>query len=238
MITIIKQVFLKSGYECKEINNVHILKHKEDDKKQYWIIVEDDVANIIEKQPSYFKLCKQVYQYEDVDKNLSMLILWNTKEGDIDKLILKNTKMEIEENPFFFKKYALAYSTKEIEDLKRNISDKDCYEFIIKQAIDNEIFDRYKVNTSDQTWEALLYRIMIKLPFLPVVMENDASLQPLFKEKDEAVAAKHLSSIDKLIDTEFDSVLSGDLDINKADSKIFNKLKSLLGEDIHGNQNQ
>ncbi|EGO9047158.1 hypothetical protein DWT97_02335, partial [Enterococcus faecalis] len=101
-----------------------------------------------------------------IDKNLSMLIC--LKNNHIESLSKYKKIFEIEEDPYFFKKYLLSYN-EDFEKTKKYILNGENINITINNIInDVEKFNQYKLGTD--TDDAKLYEIctklMTKIPFI------------------------------------------------------------------------
>ena len=151
---------------------IKILKRKDNNKFEYFVIVElTDLNNVIkEKQLDYLKVLKTTIKDKEVDKNSTLLICFKNESlplrADVYKKIL-----EIEEDPYYFRKLILPYTQQQLEQI-RDISNFDS---IIKEP---RKFEEFKKECKSQKLTNSLYEIVsqlyIKLPFfkLPTISET------------------------------------------------------------------
>ena len=186
MINIINMLFEHYGFSGKEINNGYFYTKKT--TPDYWVVIKEDVNTLLENQKDYFTRSKELCQEDALDKNISMLVLWETA-GTIEREQFKRKKMNLEEDPYYFKKYVLGYSKQELLDLEGKIKDNngDAVDFIERNIISKETFNLYKPEPFVKEWYSLLYRIAIKIPFLRIKISESQGLESLFAQNDSAL---------------------------------------------------
>ena len=145
----------------------------------------------IYKQSELFDTCKQVNKNSALDKNISMLVLWETG-GDLDIGEMKKKIMMVEEDPYFFKKHVLYFSSEEYDSLKTALGKESLHNFLQKNIALQDVFVKYKENPLSQGWRPLLYRIAIKIPFIDIDIGSSDGLTSLFEKN--SLASKTLSS--------------------------------------------
>ena len=115
------------------------------------------------------------------DKNTSILLLINL---DSEKIAEDDERfVQIENDPLYFKKYVLTYTTKAFSTLMQKINSMEV-RALEDVVMNNHIFVDL---TCNEEYAKLLYTIVHKLPFVPVHIEkmlriiiiNCHSLQPL-----------------------------------------------------------
>lgn len=170
------------------VGDVLVFSAKESDiKTVYWLVIqESDLDSLIDRQSELFDKCKKINQSSAMDKNISMLILWETG-GKIDLAEMKKKVMTVEEDPYFFKKHVLYYSSHELETLKSEMEGVSSYGFLQKNIVSQDVFAKYKVNPLAQGWQSLLYRIAIKMPFVDFCIGSSGGLASLFEINDKKV---------------------------------------------------
>jgi len=184
MLNIINALFEHYGFIGEEIKNGYFYTRKS--VSDYWVVIKEDVDTLLEKQMDYFKECKTLCSEDSLDKNLSMLVLWETA-GTIEREQFKRKKMNLEEDPYYFKKYVLGYSMQELHDLKEKIKNDNVVDFIERNIISKETFGLYKPKPFVKEWYSLLYRIAIKVPFLRIKISESQGLESLFAQNDTAL---------------------------------------------------
>lgn len=156
-----------------------------------------------EKKESLKKLLYDSIEDDDdkkaLDKNLSAVYVI---EVDDSKKFYddRNLIYDIEESPYFFKRYILAYTQIQANDLvdkmgKNGISFDKISDEDLSKLVDD--FDEYKnlmKNKGDGYYE-LLVRLFCKLPFLNYTTSNEISIDSLEKKIEGSVEKKGLSLI-------------------------------------------
>lgn len=183
MYNIINELFNNCGFSPKDVDNYKLYSNNEaDDKTSFWLVIEkSNLDSLIENQFTLLSNCQKVCQHPSLEKNLSMLVLWDTK-GRISLDEMKNKVMTVEENPYFFKKYVLYYSPDEFESLNLAMEGMNLYGFLKSQIPSQETFSAYKVNPiSQKSWQPLIYRIAMKLPFVGIDIDVSDGLKSLME---------------------------------------------------------
>lgn len=139
-----------------------------------------------------------------LDKNLSAVYVI---EVDDSKKFYDNRNLiyDIEESPYFFKRYILAYTKNQVNDLvdkmsKNGISLDRINDDDLSKLVDN--FDEYKklMNNKGDGYYELLVRLFCKLPFLNFTTSNEISIDSLDKKIEEEIKEEGLSPIyDRLL---------------------------------------
>lgn len=208
MIDLIESLFDSSEFISKKIEDCRLYSYKEtSEKAAFWLVANvKDLAPLLRRQDKLFDACKKIGQHHALDKNISMLVLWETG-GDQKINNMKRRIMSAEEDPYYFKKNILYYSSSELKLLKDKVGDTHIYDFLKKEVISTETFAEYKQNPTDQTWQSLLYRIVIKLPFIKIEIEEEAGgLNSLFALNASELNARGLADFDKSLSKTLDSV--------------------------------
>lgn len=140
-----------------------------------------------------------------LDKNLSAVYVI---EVDDSKKFYDNRNLiyDIEESPYFFKRYILAYTKNQVNDLvdkmsKNGISLDRINDDDLSKLVDN--FDEYKklMNNKGDGYYELLVRLFCKLPFLNFTTSNEISIDSLDKKIEEEIKEEGLSPIyDRLLE--------------------------------------
>lgn len=105
-----------------------------------------------------------------IEKNMYLI---SCLKSDAKK-ISNNEILEIEEDPYFFKKSIIRYSESDVSKLEINSinSIKPYSDFIIKTISDEEGFTKYKENVSAYPEYNISLEIMMALPFLNIFTET------------------------------------------------------------------
>lgn len=193
---------LFEGSEFSKINlqdSVYLFSSTKENRSAYWLVLEvSSPIQALKGQANLFSQCKEAVQDKALDKNISLLILWNTG-GDLNQVDMKQQIMRVEEDPYFFKKYVLYFSTEELKYLVNSLNQTSLHSFLHDHLTLTTTFSEYKKNPiSQESWKPLLYRISIKLPFISVPTEESRSLDSLFRQNDQVVLEHRDQSLAQL----------------------------------------
>lgn len=167
----ITKLFDQFNYKLiDEADDISFIKHK--DYADFWIIVNAVNAFKLEDQETIAGKAKATIfdQHKEAEKNTSLLVLLEVEqisEGILDTII------EIENDPFYFKKYVLAYTTKSSKETIEKFSPENFSSILMQPQNFQALKDEAEVSDPYH----LLYSIAHKLPFLMTdVKMQDASL--------------------------------------------------------------
>nr|WP_242551194.1 ABC-three component system middle component 1 [Enterococcus hulanensis] len=136
----------------------------------YLVIFTKEISEyfLTKQTPEYFNAIKTIEKGYDerIDKNLSMLIC--LKDRDIESTSKYKKIFEIEEDPYFFKKYLLSYND-DFDKIKNELVKGESINDTINNIInDVQIFNQYKDGKDIE--EVKLYdvctKLMTKIPFI------------------------------------------------------------------------
>lgn len=190
MRDILEKIFLQNNFikDPHEISDYYINKGKSENYLVYYLnsFTKEDIDKILGE--NFIELQKY-----DKEKKSNTSIIFVTKIED--KYLNEEEKklvFEIEEDPFYYKKYLLWYTEEELvnisnysEDITNKIVNKDIFKDM-KNAMEGNINYTNEIHSYE-----LLCRIFIKLPFL--------SLENIYHEDEENEMDKLLSNIDAIM---------------------------------------
>ena len=135
MKTIINSIFSQLGLINTELEIGSFYSFDDINKKSYWLIIEtDNLINVIENQANYFEEAKKIINNEWFDKNVNLLILHRVENFEnFQSLVL-----EIEEDPYLFKKQIILYNDYEVEKLNQALEQQQQN---LKGFIENKILN-------------------------------------------------------------------------------------------------
>lgn len=149
-------------------------------KNNYFLLLfvnsVSELKLILDKQSRYFFLLKEFFsELQEVDKNTSMIIFLRTTELNYESLVL-------EEDPYYFKKYILPYTSEQF----RSFSDEYSNQFDelgIKNVLDDvisdvDLFTEFKSNPEDLSVFNFVSKLFVKIPILkfPIDIDKDVYL--------------------------------------------------------------
>ncbi len=190
MIRMINELFESYNYIANNVSDdLYLATDESSAKTVFWLVIqESDLGSLVDKQSELFDACKQVNKNSALDKNISMLVLWETG-GDLDIGEMKKKIMMVEEDPYFFKKHVLYFSSEEYDSLKTAMGEESLHNFLQKNIALQDVFVKYKENPLSQGWQPLLYRIAIKMPFVDFNIGFSDGLASLFENNEERIKA-------------------------------------------------
>lgn len=234
MNELIAQLFEAYGYTNAPIGNYTLFKSNAQSRKtDFWLVVTaEQLSSIRASQASLFEECSQIETSPELDKNLSMLILWDTGVN-LQLHTMKKQLIAIEEDPYFFKKHVLYFSNVELTELQMQIDGQPITEFFNNYIPSQEAFQTYKNNSMIQSWQALMYRMAMKVPFININVNENESLESLFSQNQAALSAHTDDSLDGFNEALF-SIDLDDLDDIGAEV-LLTRLSPLVEESEDGN---
>lgn len=193
IIDLIINEFQKAGYRIIAVNDDIFLKHKE--YGDFWIIHYCYDFDLKEQEDIYNRSKETLPEYKEADKNTSLLIVMNTRQADDT---LRKRIVDIENDPFLFKKYVLVYNDKELGNLQKVIAGKE----ISKLIMERDVFQKLKDESVQDGIGCyhLLYSLAHKLPFMMAdvkPMDSDGLINTYqAKDDNDAMAYEWLKNIE------------------------------------------
>lgn len=222
MIDLINSIFQAAELEEKPNTNfkTYILK----EQKNYWVIVQydgDSINKVLNDQIEIFVKTKELVQESTFDKNANLLILNRVPKLEDVKF---DNLLQIEENPYHFKKSILYYTDEELKNLNIAIGESNALTTIETLILKDEIFEHHKTNFDTNSFESLIYRIAIKIPFIKIGITQTNNLKSLEEINKRSIGNNQLNEI-----LEQDFFMLNDEDFSAMTNEfIFEKLKAIL----------
>ena len=124
---------------------------------------------------------KQDFHQPDMDKNTTLII---KSLRDDNESVNLSAKVQIEDNPYYFKKYVFSYSKVEekhaidfvIEKKKSDSESEPVSSIIQKYLFSTDMFTKYKSNTDDAATYKYFSELCIKIPFLPLEVTSSSEM--------------------------------------------------------------
>lgn len=181
MNEVITNIFQSFGYCQIESGEVSLFKSNLID--DYWVVFTGKPKDIDhELQAELLTLCKKVCKDRSLEKNVNLLCLWQV---DIINHSTISELHYLEEDIHYFKKHVLYYTPEELQSFSIMLKVKPVSELFTNYMINSEVFNRYKSEVNNGSWESLLYRVGIKLTFLPVKCEVGEDISNLYASHQE-----------------------------------------------------
>lgn len=220
MIEIVSKLFEGGNYEEKHSSDIKIFSLKE--KYNYWVVVSLDILNQIrDDQIELFIKAKQIINQPQFDKNANLLIL--NKVNSLEK-VNKDYLLQVEEDPFHFKKCIIYYTDEELAKLKEAIGNLPVTEFVESMILKEEVFTAHKQSFDDNQYQSLLYRIAHKMPFIKINIKQVDSLSSLEEINKNAIGENALNN---LLESDFYTLSNDDFNTMTSES-ILKKLQTIL----------
>ncbi len=233
MKSIIKKIFNDNGFSDITIENP-----VEGNQTEFWANYSDNAVNfylvlfldeikedfLTNEVPAYFNAIKQleVGYDERMDKNLSMLVCVKMENEMIQEIPEKI--FEIEEDPYFFKKYVITYNENNCNELKSQFDTMhESSNDILNRIINNsKMFLSYKMNESNNftSLYEISTKLMIKIPFMKLEKRLE-ELENLNEKIDEELFGKNLLAFKNSL-----------LKFNENDERIIDEVLSITEDDI------
>lgn len=222
MIELINRIFVAAALEEKPNTDFKIYILKE--QKNYWVIAQydgNDINNVLEDQIELFVKTKELVKESTFDKNVNLLIL--NKVLKLEDVKFDNL-LQIEENPYHFKKSILYYTDEELKNLKAVIGESNALTSLESLILRDEIFEQHKTSFDTNSFESLIYRIAIKIPFIKIRITQTNNLKSLEEINKNSVGHNLL---DEILEKEF--FILNDEDFSTISNEtILEKLKAIL----------
>lgn len=202
MITIINNLFSQLGLVNSELEIGSLYTFEDINKKTYWLIIEtDNLNNVIENQSNYFEQAKNRINNEWFDKNVNLLVLHKVENFDN----IQSSVLNIEEDPYLFKKQIILYKDTERENLNRAIEAEEntIKNFIENKILDEAIFKIHKENINNNDYESLLYRLAHKIPFIKLNIIQENGLEALTDNNTQKIESGSYGQLNRFIEQNF-----------------------------------
>ena len=188
--------FKTYGYEihwrCQDLNFI-VLKHSV--YNDFWILTSEFDINERQKQLSAVYNDNVCSEYPSALKNTSLLYVKKQNTVDLDKE--DKCIIEVEKNPYHFKKYVLAYTDAAFNNFIKLFDIRKNEFSISKELMKKDNFEKLKEENSFGPYH-LLYSIAHKLPFavIDVMLKKFDSGEPVFTDEEDTIV-ESLSSYDE-----------------------------------------
>jgi hypothetical protein len=175
MKEILQQIFTSKQFKVKNdaILDYDCLIAANYEKANFYLVIfVNDIEELQQVKVDINKLFNQIKTLDEdydnrMDKNLSMLVCLKRdnlhSNQELNKLIF-----QIEEDPYFFKKYVLTYTESQLVKVKSEVfvENSDINNYLYGILNDDEKFQTFKANPFEESEYSLVSKSFIKLPFL------------------------------------------------------------------------
>ena len=214
--------------------NVKLMISEENDSQVFLIVECDDSqlvdyvdGKIIKKIAVKFR--KNEYHRAEMDRNTTLLIVCKHEIGKIDL----SSKVKIEDDPYYFKKYVFSYDEVGLENAKIWLQEnmqRDSRVALIQEYITNtNHFAKYKENHQNESIYTFFMELVTKLhcfPMKPAESENIRSVKEFLDDELELLRNKNRNPID-IDKNKLDSFIEANIDFDNTE-EVCSKWKSIL----------
>jgi len=194
--------------EIERINQVENIFASSDDEKTekfeyYLVLFPDNITSLkllVDNFSQFFSIVKSQDKFKrEIHKNLSLLICIKT-----DSLVLtdeaRNLIFNIEESPFYFKRYVITYTDLQVDLLSsaivmNRLADQDLLGFFQNSLNEIDAFRTFKSNPAQETAYSLLIKLFIKLPFMNYRVISNQELTHINEEIERELNNKGLKEL-------------------------------------------
>lgn len=213
---VILSILKENGFDGYErlindyLKSVIFTYRKDNIKTEFYIVVSIDQKEFIglDENKMFADISKSLKESSsyiaEVDKNTS-LVICVAKDGRLKSEELMGSKeLQIEENPYFFKKYVLSYDSRIAEDIfgemLKNYNDSTDITKYIENFITNpDKFRNFKLNPINNETYMLLSKIVMKVPIIPVKIPDSQSIRSLANMIQDSIVANNLQKAQTLV---------------------------------------
>lgn len=225
MQNLIEQLFMSEGMTRKDVNGLELYEYSTPGKKNYWLVIYGEPIITPEIQAVWLNQCRNATADPALEKNINLLIVWNT---DIENVLSSKLVNHAEEDCYFFKKHVLPYTSEEFELLQQQIVVYDFDAFFRESVVNPDTFTEYKSHYLEGGWQSLLYRLAIKLPFIAINSPGSSDLASLERNIREKI--QRTDNPDVLVTTE--TVIDSLVDQIESSDVLPEELLALIGEKL------
>lgn len=140
-----------------------------------------------------------IYKTE-MDKNTSLVF---GVERDISSTKLNKVRVEIEDDPYYFKKYVFSFTEAEAEQFYQlskqySLSDIDV---IQKYILDTKNFIEFKDNYENKEMYRMISDLLIKIPVIPISFQEKEKIKAVeqYMEETNTYKSEKMKNLDNII---------------------------------------
>ncbi|NIG54867.1 ABC-three component system middle component 1 [Chitinophaga sp. Cy-1792] len=218
MIELISEIFQAAGFEDR--GGVDFKVYAVKDRVNYWVVIQcDNIGKIIDEQIDIFIKASEIVQAPTFDKNANLLILCRYQSiADI----IPGSLLQVEEDPYNFKKTILYYTEGELNNLRNKIGDLPVLDTIETLILTEAVFEKHKNEFDSNDFESLVYRMAIKIPFIRMKIGQINSLESLESINKQALDDNPLND---LLEKDLLSISDSEF-LAMTEADILNKLRT------------
>lgn len=190
MIEIVAEIFKKSNFSVEKLTDDGNVK-----RDDLWLAIRNNESHFdfyviwyVEKSVLGLQFIKEHSEWimdkvlekvslPGVDKNTSLLILTGKEniDNDEDEEFYRGL-FDIEEDPYFFKKYVLYYTTQQKQLINELIATDNIVDTLNTLIINKNLFKNFKdeLDTREKSLYDILTKIYIKIPFMKLNIDKES----------------------------------------------------------------
>ncbi|KRE48401.1 ABC-three component system middle component 1 [Paenibacillus sp. Soil724D2] len=193
MINLLKKIFTKSGFQISSdilssSSNAFFAERTNDGKFDFFVIVSINKLKLIDNYTDLFEdyystIITNRQGFIGIEKNLSLILLMESNSLQFSKE-QSAFIYDIEEDPYFFKKYVLVYTQQQQELVIERINqENEIIEYLNDFLLNPNYFNSFKRSQDSEIAMEydLVSKLFIKIPFLNMKHE----IKKLIKLSDE-----------------------------------------------------
>lgn len=213
---VILNILKENGFDGYErltndyLKSVIFTYRKDNIKTEFYIVVSIDQKEFIglDENKIFSDISKSLKESSsyiaEVDKNTSLVICVAKDDKLKSEELLGSKELQIEENPYFFKKYVLSYDARIADDmfgemLKDYNNSTDITKYLEDFITNPEKFRNFKLNPINNETYMLLSKIIMKVPIIPVKIPDSQSIRSLANMIQESIVANNLQKAQALV---------------------------------------
>jgi hypothetical protein len=205
MIRLINLLFEENNFNTRNLVSIPVTNifAEEKNRANYYLALFFDESNMeqfsIEMFNDQYNAIKGLEEGYDpqMDKNLSLLLCVKRNSLQLDP-IMNKTIFDIEEDPYFFKKYVLTYTDSQVNEVLQKQKETTIMEYIHRTLSNEEAFQEYKLNPHLESEYNLVSKMFIKIPFLNL-KKMDRELSSLKNDITNSLSISLLKLRDDLV---------------------------------------
>lgn len=205
MIRLINLLFEENNFNTRNLVSIPVTNifAEEENRANYYLALFFDESNMeqfsIDMFNDQYNAIKGLEEGYDpqMDKNLSLLLCVKRNSLQLDP-IMNKTIFDIEEDPYFFKKYVLTYTDSQVNEVLQKQKETTIMEYIHRTLSNEGAFQEYKLNPHLESEYNLVSKLFIKIPFLNL-KKMDRELSSLKNDITNSLSISLLKLRDDLV---------------------------------------
>lgn len=127
----------------------------------------------------------------DMEKNTSLVFCI---KRDVNSKYLEQLQIDIEDDPYYFKKYVFSYFPDEqqkLDQIKKEYGISSYVEFVQTYILNRDNFQKFKSNSLNEKMYRLISDLLIKIPIMPIEIRKSEELRTVASYfGDEEISSK------------------------------------------------